>query len=107
MDIAVLADWIATETLIPVHRIAHTWAGLRSFVAGEVPVVGFDPNVLNFFWLAGQCGYGIMMEPALSQLAKNLLLDTSTAFPKGTAFDVRSVSPLRVKTGKANLWTHD
>ena len=30
MDVAVLVDWIERETLIPVQRISHSWAGLRS-----------------------------------------------------------------------------
>lgn len=66
MDIAILADWLQRETLLPVRRIAHSWAGLRSFVADDAPVVGFDEAVEGFFWLAGQGGYGIMMAPALA-----------------------------------------
>jgi D-arginine dehydrogenase len=68
MDIAILADWIERETLIPVRRIRHSWAGLRSFVPDEAPVVGFDADVADFFWLAGQGGYGIMMAPVLAQV---------------------------------------
>lgn len=102
MDIAVLADWIATETLIPVSRIAHSWAGLRSFVADEAPVVGFDPQVPDFLWLAGQGGYGIMMAPALAQLAKDLVIDASVASQAETSFDLRNLSPLRLETRKAN-----
>lgn len=67
MDIAVLADWIGRETLIPVRRIEHSWAGLRSFLPDESPIVGFDSDVPNFVWHAGQGGYGIMMAPALAR----------------------------------------
>lgn len=74
MDIAILADWIERETLIPVRRIRHSWAGLRSFVPDEAPVVGFDPQVEGFFWLAGQGGYGIMMAPALAQATAAICL---------------------------------
>ena len=73
-DVAVLVDWLEARTHIKVRRIAHSWAGLRSFVADEVPVVGFDPLAANFFWLAGQGGYGIMMAPALGQAASGLIL---------------------------------
>ena len=72
MDVAVLADWIETETLIPVRRISHSWAGLRSFVADNSPVVGFDSEVPDFFWHAGQGGFGIMMAPALARAAASL-----------------------------------
>lgn len=73
MDIAVLADWIETETTIKIEKIEHSWAGLRSFVADEAPVVGYDTKVPNFFWLAGQGGYGIMMAPALAILTTELI----------------------------------
>ena len=69
MDVAVLADWIERETTIEVRRIAHSWAGLRSFVPGEGPVVRGDPDAPGFFWNAGQGGYGIMMAPTLARIA--------------------------------------
>lgn len=57
------------------HRIAHIrhrWAGLRSFVADRVPVIGFDGKVEGLFWLAGQGGYGIQTAPAAARLAAAL-----------------------------------
>jgi len=95
MDIAELAHWIETETLIPVRRIAHSWAGLRSFVADEAPVVGFDPQAPDFLWLAGQGGYGIMMAPALAQFVKTLVTDASAASRENTVVDARRLSPHR------------
>ena len=74
LDIALLVDWLERETFVPVRRIAHSWAGLRSFVADETPVVGFDSTVPDFFWLAGQGGYGIMMAPALGRAAADLIV---------------------------------
>lgn len=77
LDVAVLADWIERETLIPVQRILHRWAGLRSFVSDDGPVVGLDCVVPGFFWHAGQGGYGIMMAPALARAVANLCLEGS------------------------------
>ncbi len=77
LDVAVLADQIQQETLIPVNRILHRWAGLRSFVKDESPVVGFDHLVPNFVWLAGQGGYGIMMAPTLARAVAQLCLSGS------------------------------
>ena len=77
MDVAVLADWLQRETLLTVARIEHSWAGLRSFVADEAPVVGFDAIAPDFFWLAGQGGYGIMMAPALGRAAAGLIVSGS------------------------------
>ncbi|GIT86029.1 FAD-binding oxidoreductase [Roseobacter sp. OBYS 0001] len=75
MDVAMLTDWLERQTLIPVRRIAHSWAGLRSFVPDENPVVGFDPLVPRFIWHAGQGGYGIMMAPALARAVASLAQD--------------------------------
>lgn len=94
MDIAVLADWIQQETTIEITRVEHSWAGLRSFVADAVPVVGFDPDVPNFFWLAGQGGYGIMMAPVLAQLTAELC--TATPAAHAEAFG-QSLSPQRLE----------
>ena len=77
MDVAVLVDWIQGETLLPVHKISHSWAGLRSFVADDSPVVGFDPVARDFFWHAAHGGYGIMMAPALARAAASLCMTKS------------------------------
>lgn len=73
MDIAVLADWLERHTLLTIRRIDHSWAGLRSFVADEMPVAGFDPSLENFFWLAGQGGFGIMMSATLGRISAGLI----------------------------------
>ena len=75
LDLATLVDWVERHTLCPVKRIASSWAGLRSFVADNNPVVGFDPLVPDFFWLAAQGGYGIMMAEPLARAAKELILN--------------------------------
>jgi D-arginine dehydrogenase len=71
-EIALLADWLQRETRLTVRRIDHSWAGLRSFVPDDNPVVGFDDAVPDFFWLAAQGGYGIMMAPVLGRAAAAL-----------------------------------
>ena len=75
LDVAVAVDRIERATEMEIRRIEHKWAGLRSFVADKSPVVGFDPLVEGFFWLAGQGGYGIQTSPALSRLAAALVLE--------------------------------
>ncbi len=76
-DVAVIADWLERRTTIPVRRINHKWAGLRSFVADESPVAGFDDRVPGFFWLCGQGGYGIMLAPTLGRAAAQLIVHGS------------------------------
>ncbi len=70
-----LAAWKVEEwTTMTVPRIAHRWAGLRSFVADRVPTAGFAPDAPGFFWLAGQGGYGLQTAPAMADIAASLLL---------------------------------
>ena len=65
LDIAIAVDRIEANTTVTV-RPRRTWAGLRSFVADEEMVGGFDPEVPGLFWCAGQGGYGIQSSPAMS-----------------------------------------
>jgi D-arginine dehydrogenase len=77
-----LAAWQAEQyTTLPVQRIAHKWAGLRSFVADRVPTAGFAPDAPGFFWLAGQGGYGIQTAPAMATICAALI--TGDDWPDG------------------------
>jgi D-arginine dehydrogenase len=60
--------------LVP-QALRRKWAGLRTFAPDDVPVVGADPTLPGFFWLAGQGGSGIETSPVLGALAADLLLD--------------------------------
>lgn len=72
-DIAVALDWLSRVTRLEVKRAPRAWAGLRSFVADNLPVVGFDAACEGFFWCVGQGGYGIMLSPSLGRAAAALL----------------------------------
>jgi D-arginine dehydrogenase len=73
IDVAIAADRIQQAADLPIARISHRWAGLRSFVADKTPVVGFDDAVSGFFWLAGQGGYGFQTTPAMALAAAALV----------------------------------
>ena len=73
-DVALAVDRIQRAAQIPVRHISRKWAGLRSFVADGCPVVGYDPQLEGFFWLAGQGGYGIETSPSMGRLAASLAL---------------------------------
>ena len=73
LDIAIAADRIQQAADLPIARISHRWAGLRSFVADKTPVVGYDDAVPGFFWLAGQGGYGFQTTPAMALAAAALV----------------------------------
>lgn len=91
LAIATAADRVArlAPPLAPRH-IRRAWAGLRTFAPDRVPVVGEDPRLPGFFWLAGQGGCGIETSGALGQIAADLLLDG-----RSDRFDVSLLAPGR------------
>lgn len=76
-----------------VERIERKWAGLRSFAPDRKPVIGRDPANEQFFWLAGQGGFGIQTAPAVAQLSAALLLDAAT----NSRIDPLAYSPVRFR----------
>jgi len=82
-DIALAADRLEHYTNIKVGRIAHRWAGLRTFGPDRVPTAGFAPDAPGFFWLAGQGGYGFQTAPAMAAIAEALI--AGGPWPKGLA----------------------
>jgi D-arginine dehydrogenase len=75
LDVAIAIDRIEQATTLSVRRVTHKWAGLRSFVKGRSPVIGFDAIQPGFFWQAAFGGFGIQTAPAASSLASSLILD--------------------------------
>jgi D-arginine dehydrogenase len=73
LDIAVAIDHFEQATTETVRRVAHRWAGLRTFAPDRIPIVGADPREPAFFWLAGQGGYGIQTAPGLGAAVASLL----------------------------------
>jgi D-arginine dehydrogenase len=100
LDVALLVDWLERTTLLEVKRIPHRWAGLRSFVADDSPVMGEDPAAPGFWWLAGQGGYGIMLAAplarALAGLAENGELPEDFA---AAGIDAAALDPRRPGLG--------
>jgi D-arginine dehydrogenase len=92
-DVALAAWQLERYTTLSVTRIAHRWAGLRSFVADRTPTAGFDPETPGFFWLVGQGGYGLQTCPAMAAIVEALA--TGSAWPDGLA--ERGVGPEAVR----------
>ena len=82
-DIALAAWKVERYTTLSVARIAHRWAGLRTFAADRTPVAGFDTAAPGFFWLAGQGGFGLQTAPAMAEAAAALV--TGATWPKALA----------------------
>ena len=96
LAVAVAVDRIQRALDIDVRRVAHQWAGLRTFAADRNPVIGFDPEVAGLFWCAGQGGCGIESSPALARLAAALA--NGQAIPADIAaqgVSAQAVSPAR------------
>jgi D-arginine dehydrogenase len=58
----------------PVERMTSNWAGLRTFAPDRTLVIGRSSENRQFFWIAGQGGYGFQTAAAASQLACDLIL---------------------------------
>lgn len=93
LDIAIAIDRVQQVADIPVTRINHKWAGLRTFAPDKSFVIGFDPRATGFFWCAGQGGYGVQSAPGVARLAGQLCLKTT--LDSGFASLVRQVAPDR------------
>jgi len=74
-DVALAAERVQRATTLEIRHIHNRWAGLRSFVADRSPVIGMDPELPGFFWLAGQGGFGIMTSSSAARAAAALIAD--------------------------------
>ncbi|WP_281400262.1 NAD(P)/FAD-dependent oxidoreductase [Sphingomonas sabuli] len=91
-DVALAAYRVEQRTTLQVRRIAHKWAGLRTFAPDRVPVVGFAPGADGFFWLAGQGGFGLQTAPVMARIATALA--TGAAWP-ADGIDPAALDPAR------------
>jgi D-arginine dehydrogenase len=76
LDVALAIDRLERAVTWEVERVERSWAGLRSFAPDRVPVYGFANERRDFFWFAGQGGFGIQTAPAASRLGAALLMGT-------------------------------
>jgi D-arginine dehydrogenase len=96
IDVAIGIDRMQQALDIPVRRVEHSWAGLRTFTPDGSLAFGWDPRVEGFFWCVGQGGYGIQTAPAAGRFVADLVLgrDPGPAGQQGAA-----VSPSRFGPG--------
>ena len=55
-------------------RIKRAVAGLRTLTPDGRFLIGFDPTLDNFFWMAGLGGHGVTASYSVGDLASDLLL---------------------------------
>jgi D-arginine dehydrogenase len=73
LDVAIAIDRMQQALDIPVRRIEHSWAGLRTFTPDRSLAFGEDRSGDGFFWCVGQGGYGIQTSPAAGKLVADLV----------------------------------
>ena len=83
LDVAEAVERLETMTSLRVTQVRSRWAGLRTFAPDRTPIVGFDPELPGFFWLAGQGGYGLQTAPAMARAAAALA--SGSAWPADLA----------------------
>jgi len=54
--------------------IAKRWAGFRTLSPDSRFVIGWDPVLEGFFWVAGLGGHGVTTSAAVGDLAAEILL---------------------------------
>jgi amino acid adenylation domain-containing protein/thioester reductase-like protein len=72
LDVAVALDRVQACTTLTIRHVRSAWAGLRTSVPDDLPVIGEAPGTPGFFWAAALGGCGIQMAPAAGRLAAEL-----------------------------------
>ncbi|MDF1595271.1 MAG: FAD-dependent oxidoreductase [Acidimicrobiia bacterium] len=97
IDVAIAIERIQAATTIEIRHVRRAWAGLRTFAPDRLPVVGPDPDVPDFIWLAGQGGFGIMTSPAMARIAMSMAI--GAGFPLGLPAHLEAaIRPERLRT---------
>ncbi|HEY7164322.1 MAG TPA: FAD-dependent oxidoreductase [Candidatus Binatia bacterium] len=73
--------------------ISKSWAGIRTLTSDGRFIIGWDPEVEGFFWVAGLGGHGVTTSSAVGSVASEMILGVSK--PEFEAF-----SPARFSQGK-------
>lgn len=77
-----------------VTRMLANWAGLRTFSTDRQLVIGADPTAPDYYWMAGQGGYGFQTAPAAGRLIAALITGTAPDVPADT---VMACDPARFR----------
>lgn len=94
LDVAAALERVEAATGLGLRSVQSSWAGLRSFVADRVPVVGTWPQHPGFHFFAGQGGSGIESAPALAALGATVV--TGDPPPPDIPLDPAALVPTRL-----------
>jgi D-arginine dehydrogenase len=97
LDVAVAIDRVTAATTLVTRHVRRAWAGLRSAVRDDTPVIGEAPDAAGFFWLAGLSGYGVQTAPAAGRLAAALVAGETPCIPGNVAgVELAALTPARL-----------
>ena len=94
LDVAIAIDRFEHVVDWRIEAVERKWAGLRSFAPDRLPVYGYDSRVPDYFWFAGQGGFGIQTAPAAALLGAALATGAPPAPP------VAAIDPARYAPGR-------
>jgi D-arginine dehydrogenase len=94
LDVAIGIDRMQQALDIPVRRVEHSWAGLRTFSPDRSLAFGWEDSVPGFFWCVGQGGYGIQTAPAAGRLVADMILGRD---PGEAGSVVDAIDPMRFR----------
>lgn len=98
LDVATAIDRVRAATTLEIRHVQRAWAGLRSAVPDDTPVVGEAPDAAGFFWVAALSGYGIQTAPAVGRLAAALVTGSDPGrLASEPGFDLAAVLPGRLR----------
>lgn len=95
LDVALAIERLQSAVDWKIEAVERKWAGLRSFASDRLPVYGRDPDQPDFFWFAGQGGFGIQTAPAAARLAAALILGRDDPLLAG--LDASRYAPQRLR----------
>jgi D-arginine dehydrogenase len=94
LDVAIGIDRMQQALDIPVRRVEHAWAGLRTFAPDRSLAFGWENTVPGFFWCVGQGGYGIQTAPAAGALVAAMVRGED---PGAAGVIIPSIDPMRFR----------
>jgi glycine/D-amino acid oxidase-like deaminating enzyme len=59
---------------MPDLPVQNSWAGLRTLTPDRRFVIGWDPKIKGFFWVAGLGGHGVTVSSPAGRLAAEMIL---------------------------------
>ena len=95
LDVALAVERVQEATTLVVRSVKHAWAGLRTAVKDDTPVIGAAPDADGFVWLAGLSGYGVQSSPAAGRLAASAATGTPPNREDRPDIDLAEIAPGR------------